>query len=432
MSCRSILLFPLLFTFTHLKPQSAAGLNLQDLINGNQHSVFQEVIQHPKKYRLQIIYTQIDRDRRNSPQFKHHYFHYDPQQYFNPASMVKLPLAALALEKLNQLNVKRVDKYTTIQFDSSEAWHKPLYTDNTARNESPSLAHLIRRALLISENDPYNRLYQFIGQREINQALHDKGYKEACITRQFMGLTLEQNRLTNPVRFIDENGNLLYAQPALKNTDTFDFTRQILIGKAHMDRNDQLIPMPFDFTQHNNLSLGSLQQILQSILFPKSVPKRQRFQLKEDDYSFLFRYLSQYPSETPYPKYEASKFTDSYVKFFFRDTVKYAMPEHVRVFNKVGWAYGFLTDVSYVVDFNLGVEFMLAATLYVNSYEVLNDGKYEYDAIGYPFLYQLGQTIYQYESRRKKLFSPDLSAFCITYDKRDPDDQRPSLTEVDN
>jgi hypothetical protein len=63
---------------------------------------------------------------------------------------------------------------------------------------------------------------------------------------------------------------------------------------------------------------------------------------------------------------------------------------------------------------------------------VLNDGKYEYDAIGYPFLYQLGQTIYQYESRRKKLFSPDLSAFCITYDKRDPDDQRPSLTEVDN
>jgi hypothetical protein len=199
-----------------------------------------------------------------------------------------------------------------------------------------------------------------------------------------------------------------------------------------MDRDDQLIQAPFDFTQHNNLSLGSLQQILQSILFPKSVPEKQRFRLKKDDYSFLYQYLSQYPSETPYPKYEAAKFNDSYVKFFFRDTVKHAMPEQVRVFNKVGWAYGFLTDVSYVVDFGQGVEFMLAATLYVNSDEVLNDGKYEYDAIGYPFLYQLGQTIYQYESRRKKLISPNLSAFRITYDRRDPDDQRPSLTEVDN
>jgi len=424
--------FPLLFTITLLKAQNRSNLNLQDVFNNNPHPVFQQVIQDPDTYRLQIIYTQIDRDRQNRPQFTHHYFHYDPQQYFNPASMVKLPLAALALEKLNRLHLKGVDKNTALQFDSSAAWHKTLLSDKTSENGKVSIAHLIKRALLISENDPYNRMYQFVGQEEINRNLHQKGYKDVRITRQFMGLTPEQNRLTNPVRFLSEKGTVLYSQPALKNSDTFDFSRQILIGKAHMDRNDQLVQAPFDFTQHNNISLGSLQQILQSILFPESVPKNQRFQLKKDDYNFLYKYLSQYPLETSYPKYDTSKFYDSYVKFFFRDTGKQVMPEQVRVFNKVGWAYGFLTDVSYIVDFKQGIEFMLSATLYVNSDEVLNDGKYDYDSVGYPFLYQLGQTIYQYETGRKKLYPSDLSRFRIDYERRDPNDKRPSLTEVDN
>jgi hypothetical protein len=108
------------------------------------------------------------------------------------------------------------------------------------------------------------------------------------------------------------------------------------------------------------------------------------------------------------------------------------MPDGVRVFNKVGWAYGFLTDVSYVADFKNGVEYMLAATLYVNSDEVLNDGKYEYTTVGWPFLYQLGQTIYRYEVQRTRTVKPDLSAFRLPYEQRDPMDKRPSLKEVDN
>ena len=108
------------------------------------------------------------------------------------------------------------------------------------------------------------------------------------------------------------------------------------------------------------------------------------------------------------------------------------MPSHVRVFNKVGWSYGFLTDVSYVADFKNNVEYMLSATVYVNSDNVVNDGKYDYKEVGYPFLYELGQTIYQYELNRERKFKPDLSAFKIKYDKRDPNDTRPSLKDVDN
>jgi hypothetical protein len=75
---------------------------------------------------------------------------------------------------------------------------------------------------------------------------------------------------------------------------------------------------------------------------------------------------------------------------------------------------------------------MLSATVYVNSDGVLNDGKYEYTTVGWPFLYQLGQTVYQHELKRKRRFKPDLSEFKLTYEKRDPNDKRPSLKDVDN
>ena len=75
-----------------------------------------------------------------------------------------------ALEKLNNMKKEGVDKYTTIQFDSSKPWQRALYKDTSAANGLPTIAHFIKRAFLISENDPYNRLYQFIGQGEIKRS----------------------------------------------------------------------------------------------------------------------------------------------------------------------------------------------------------------------------------------------------------------------
>ncbi len=428
---RCCLCFLLLSFFYKSHAQPKTDSLLRQLLSNNSNALFQQVLSHPDTYRLQIIYTQINRDKKNKPGFTNYYFHYDPLLYFNPASMVKLPLAFLSLEKINTLHQKSIHKYTTIFFDSSEAWHHPLHEDSTSITGLASIAHFIKRAFLISENDPYNRMYQFVGQQAINRRLHQQGYADVRITRQFMGLTPEQNRITNPVVFTDAVGRPIYQQPEGINNDSFDFSRTIKIGKAYLNKNDSLVNEPYDFTKHNNVPLESFQQLLQAVLFPASVPARQRFNLTAGDRLFLLRYLSQYPSETPDPKYDTATFYDSYAKFFFRDST-HRMPAHVRVFNKVGWSYGFLTDVAYVVDFKNGVEFMLAATIYVNSDGVLNDNKYEYDAIGHPFLYQLGQTIYNYELSRRRTYRPGLSSFKLTYGHRDKNDKRPSLKEVDN
>ncbi len=426
-----ILFTALIFVAFKSAGQPQTDKFLKQRLLANPDPVFQKVLANPLQYRVQIIYTQINRDKNNRPSFTNYYFHHDPYLYFNPASTVKMPLAFLALEKLNDLNKPGINKFTTIQFDSAFERQVAMSVDSTAPERLPSIAHFIRRAFLISENDPYNRLYQFMGQEEINRKLHEKGYVNTRITRQFMGYTYEQNRRTNPVRFLDAGGNVVYFQPMGYNADTFDFSRPAKLGTGYMNRFDSLIHEPFDFTQHNNLPLLDQQQMLQSILFPSSVPEKKRFNLKPEDYAFLYRYLSQYPSETPYPYYDDSLFYDSYVKFFFHDST-HKLPQGVRVFNKVGWAYGFLTDVSYVVDFNNRIEYMLAATIYVNEDAILNDDKYEYESIGRPFLNQLGKTIYQFELKRKRKVRPDLSDFKIKYEQRDPADPRKKIRDVDN
>ena len=425
------LLSGLFCMFTAVMAQQKTDKFLQNIIGKANNNSVNKVLQKPGEYRVQIIYTQINRNKNNKPSFKNYYFNYDPYLYFNPASMVKMPLAFLALEKLNTLRDKGIDKYTPMAFDSSYSGQKAMYQDHSSETGLPSIAHFIKRAFLISENDPYNRLYQFVGQQTINRNLHAKGYRNSRITRQFMGFTEEGNRHTNAIRFLNPDGSTKYAQPAAYNPDTFDYSRKYLVGTAHYDQNEKLINAPFDFTEHNNLPLLDMQQMLQSVLFPNSVPKKQRFNLSPDDYTFLYRYLSQFPSETPYPKYDTTEFYDSYVKFFFNNT-SHKLPPGVRVFNKVGWAYGFLTDVSYVADYQNKVEYMLSATVYVNADGVLNDDKYDFETVGHPFMYNLGQIIYNYELSRERKFKPNLEAFQIPYEKRDPNDNRPALKEVDN
>jgi hypothetical protein len=404
---------------------------LLQILGNTSSSNAKMVLQNPTYYRLQIIYTQINRDKKNIPSFKNFYYNYDPESYFNPASMVKMPLAFLSLEKLNQLNQPGLNKFTRMQFDSNFIGQKPLVKDSTSETGYPSIANFIKRAFLISENDPYNRMYQFMGQEAINSRLHQKGYTQLRITRQFMGFNEEQNRHTNPIKFLNSDGNIFYDQAGAYNTIPFDFSNQFLLGKGYLNKNDSLINEPFDFTKHNYIPLEDFQQILQSVLFPLSVQEKQRFDLQNNDRDFLLKFLSQYPSETDYPKYNDSIFYDSYVKFFFMDST-HSMPPHIRVFNKVGWAYGFLTDVSYVTDVKNKIEYMLSATIYVNKDEILNDDKYEFESVGQPFFNEAGKAFYNYELSRDRKYRPNLSAFKIKYDTRNPNDHRTAIKEVDN
>ncbi|HEX8314624.1 MAG TPA: hypothetical protein VF609_06520, partial [Flavisolibacter sp.] len=119
-----------------------------------------------------------------------------------------------------------------------------------------------------------------------------------------------------------------------------------------------------------------------------------------------------------------TSYDDAYVKFLLFGGKGKIDNENIRVFNKVGDAYGFLQDVAYLIDFEKGIEFLLSATIYCNSDGIFNDDKYDYENIGLPFLKHLGEVIYQYEAGRIKSHKPDLSKFRFDYKQNVGNDER--------
>ncbi|HYE56144.1 MAG TPA: serine hydrolase [Chitinophagaceae bacterium] len=387
---------------------------LEQLLLKQASPFLKQVLSQPDTFQYQLIYTKIDRDRKNRPHFTNYYLHVNKDRYFNPASTVKMPLAFLALEKLNELKIAGLTRETAMLTDSSFEAQSSVLKDTSAANGLPSIAQYIRKIFLVSDNDAYNRLYEFIGQETINKKLWQKGYPGIRITRRFVRMTEEQNRHTNAIRFM-QGDKLLYRQEPTYSKVLFDFSKKLLVGKAHYNRDEKLVNEPMDFTTHNNFPLEDQQKILQSVLFPSSVPARQRFNLTEDDYRFLYHYMSAYPSESRHPAYDTSVYFNSYTKFFLFKSGRTNPPPHIRVFNKTGWSYGFLTDAAYIVDFKNKVEFMLTGVVYVNRDGILNDNKYEYEETGYPFFKEVGNIIYQYELTRPRTFRPSLERFQLTY-----------------
>ncbi|MGE9311193.1 serine hydrolase [Niabella sp. CJ426] len=401
--------------FTMVQAQIKNSQWLDDQLRSNASPLLTDVLNQPDTFKYQIIYTKIDRDRKNSPKFTSFYLNVDDNSYFYPASMVKLPTALAALEKINSLKDKGIDKYTAMLTDSSYEGQTSVSTDTTAATGLPSIDHYIKKIFVVSDNDAYNRLYEFCGQQYLNETLWKKDYKNMRITRRFVKMTAEENRHTNAIRF-QKDGRTIYTQEPATSNAVFDFSRKILIGKAHLDQDDKLVNAPYDFTAHNKATLSDLQQMMQSVLFPGSVPKSRQFNLTEDDYKNLYRYMSEKPAESRFPRYDTSEFFESYTKFFFFKDGKQKIPGYIRSFNKTGWSHGFLTDVCYIVDFKNNVEFMLSACIYVNQDQVLNDNKYEYIETGYPFFREVGEKIYNYELKRKRKVAPDLSQWKLTYD----------------
>ncbi|MDH3321951.1 MAG: class A beta-lactamase-related serine hydrolase [Flavobacteriaceae bacterium] len=367
------------------------------------------------KFQMQILYTQIDRDKDNQPHFTSYPFNLDTTHYFYPASAIKIFAAALALEKINKLDIKGLDKNTYLTIDSSYSRQTSVSADLTAPGLKPSIAHYIKKLLIVSDNDAFNRLYEFIGQEAFNSDLIEKNFMHTRITHRLsVNLNKDENQHTNGFTFFDKDAMIIYKQAPEVSSKDFTSAASIFLGKAYFD-GEKIIQSPMDFKNKNYSALEDLQKVLKTILFPESFDRQAQFDLTAADYQFLYQYMSQLPRETKFP--DLSDKADNYCKFFmFGDKNTTQIPSNIRIFNKIGNAYGFTIDNAYIVDFDKGIEFLLTAVIYTNENETLNDGNYEYDTIALPFFGNLGRIIYDYELKRKRAYKPDLKKFDINYD----------------
>jgi len=400
---------------------TADTVKTDDLLEAllKQHpAYFDSVLRNRRELNVQIIYTQVNRGANGIADLKHHYFNVDAARYFYPASTVKLPVSLLALQKLNELKDKGIDRNTTLLHETFYSGQTAVYNDPTTVNGKPTIAQYIKKILMVSDNDAFNRLYEFLGQEYINSELHKKGYEDAQILHRLdIFLTAEENRRTNPLKFLDTDNNVLYSQGEQRNNADY-VKRTDSMGLGYYKAGN-LVNGKMDFSKKNRISLEDLHNILVSIVFPNKVRSHQRFNITEEDRLFVLKYMSQYPTESDYPPYAAdtTNYWPAYCKFILFGREKGNLPGNIRVFNKPGDAYGHMIDVAYVVDFKNNVEFFVSAAIYCNSDGVLNDDKYDYERIGLPFMKHLGEIIYDYEIKRPYKHRPDLSPLIFKYDK---------------
>jgi hypothetical protein len=375
--------------------------------------LFKKVLAHPTQKEIQIIYTQINRDKNNIAHFKTYAYQANKHHYFYPASTIKLPTAIFALEKLNELNIEGLDKNTSLKIDKQFGKQTAVLKDLSAENGLPSIANYIKKILLVSDNDAYNRIYEFIGRKEINQKLKNYGFKNSrIISRLSVGDGGENSRYTNPFTFYNKDQEV-YQQ--VQQQDELNYPLKLtglLKGKGYLDGKDSLINEPFNFADKNVFQLQDQHLLMQKLMFPESFPTNKQFNLNPADYQFLYTYMSKYPTENKMPTYHSPDYYPTYCKFLFYGADKNIAPNpNIRIFNKVGDAYGYTIDNIYFIDYKNKVEFILSAVIQSNNNQIYNDNTYEYETICLPFLKNLGQKVYDLELKRPKKHTPQLEKF---------------------
>src|SRR5688572_19676008 len=119
------------------------------------HPFLQKVAEKKQTYKVQIIYTQINRNAFNGPSFVDHTFSLDSLNYFYCASLVKLPCSIFALEKINELNRPGLSRTSPMLTDSAGPCQHRNWVDTTSENRYPSVEHHIKKMFLVSDNNSY-------------------------------------------------------------------------------------------------------------------------------------------------------------------------------------------------------------------------------------------------------------------------------------
>ena len=350
-------------------------------------SFLKEILKNKENYEIQIIYTEIKKDKEGEPHFMDFEFQVDENTYFYPASTIKLPIVILTLDKINELrsegiNVSLKSKITLSPLDQEMSL--------TQKDSITSFQNLIADILLVSDNSASNVLIDFIGYNHFNAKMNQAGFNKTYLNHKFSPdpnytIDWEIKTMFNDLISSNEERDIVTADDNILG-----------LKKGEKKFKDGIVELgSLDFSQKNRSSIIDMHNIIKRIIFPSKFDDDNAFNLNVEDYDFLRYWMSRFTHEDLGNKFTTDKkYFESYNKFFIHGADTVVTNKNIRVYNKIGQAYGTSTDNAYIKNYQDDVEFFLTATIYTNKNNIINDNVYEYEETAIPFLAKLSQSLY--------------------------------------
>ena len=328
-----------------------------------------------------------------------------------PASCVKVAAAALALRRLAAL--RALADAPELSVRTGLVFHRRRPGEAGAGEAAVNLGLLLRRVFLVSDNEAHNLLLDFAGRARANASLARAGVDVRL--RGSLGAGRGPPRC--PARSVEVLAPSGPFSVRLDDGAAGDGgaggrgpPAPWSLGSSHVTAAGALVREPLPMAGKSSATLLALQDLLVLLLRPTladageewlldgcerpeggggpgGAARAAALGLEPRDLAFLSGAMAETcPGSPPLP--EAEGRPEDHNKFFLRG-LRAALGPNVTVRNKLGQAYGFSLDNAHVVweDGPRGpVEFFLAACVYTNANETLNDDAYEYEDLGEPLL----------------------------------------------
>lgn len=328
-------------------------------------------------------------------------------RYFYPASTVKLYAALAAYEQINgytrmyddgPVRMSPFAPMTKLEASTVLRIH-PLFEDESVREiVIPYEAHKI---FVVSDNPAFNALYDFVGQDDLNRRIRQwGGHATQIVHRLSIARTADENRRAPRVDLGFRPG----APQIGERTATMPHRRQpdrgfFRLGTGFM-RAGELVREPFDFSDKNFTTLSDLQLVLARLVRPdvafseccptihdggmfasmKTAPLPGRpLDITDAQRQQLIASATMFPRESESPEYDPAEFPDDHVKFLLPGLLRVRPLEEWRIVNKIGLAYGFVTENAYVEHRPTGRAVFVAAVIHRNPNGIYNDNQYDYE-----------------------------------------------------
>ena len=347
-----------------------------------------EIIKDKEDYEIQVMLTKINHDN-TKIDFQNYQYQHDENQYFYPASTIKLPIVVLTLKKINELRSKGSDITLKSKIILNNVDN---YSNFKLQDSITSFQNLIADIFLVSDNSASNILIDFIGYNYFNDEMQNAGFDRTYLNHKFnpdpyVNSTWQISDLDNNIiSSINDNQKIIKADDKINGLDKGE--RRYFNG--------EILDESLNFSEKNRFSITDMHNLIKYIFYPEIFDKANTFNLNVEDYDFIRYWMSRFTYEDIGEKFIGDeKFFETYNKFFIHGDEQNVSNEQIRVYNKIGQAYGTSIDNGLIKNYQNNVEFILTSTIYTNKNKVINDNLYEYDDIAEPFLAKLSRAIYK-------------------------------------